>query len=106
MSLLAPLRHGPFRLLLAGRTISSLGNAIAPIALAFAVLDLTGSASDLGLVVGTRTLVNVLFLLFGGAARRPPAEEPADGRRRRRGRGHPGRGRRAGASPTPRPSRC
>lgn len=67
MSLLAPLRHGPFRVLLAGRTISSLGNAIAPVALAFAVLDLTGSVSDLGLVVGTRMLVNVLFLLFGGA---------------------------------------
>lgn len=43
-----------------------LGNAIAPIALAFAVLDLTGSASDLGLVVGARSLTNVLFLLVGG----------------------------------------
>ena len=55
-----------FRLLLAGRTVSTLGNSFAPIALAFAVLDLTGSATDLGLVVGARTLVNVLFLLFGG----------------------------------------
>jgi MFS family permease len=66
-SALAPLRHAPFRFLLAGRTINSLGNAIAPVALAFAVLDLTGSPSDLGLVVGVRMLVNVLFLLFGGA---------------------------------------
>jgi MFS family permease len=66
-SALAPLRHAPFRFLLAGRTINSLGNAIAPVALAFAVLDLTGSPSDLGLVVGVRVLVNVLFLLFGGA---------------------------------------
>jgi MFS family permease len=66
VSALAPLRHRPFRLLLAGRTVSALGNAVAPIALAFAVLDLTGSVSDLGLVVGTRTLVNVVFLLFGG----------------------------------------
>jgi MFS family permease len=62
----APLRLPGFRLLLAGRTISALGNAFAPIALAFAVLDLTGKAADLGLVVGSRTLVNVLFLLFGG----------------------------------------
>ncbi len=62
----APLRHRGFRLLLTGRTVNTLGNNFAPIALAFAVLDLTGSASDLGLVVGTRTLVNVLFLLFGG----------------------------------------
>jgi MFS family permease len=64
---LAPLRIVPFRFLLAGRTINSLGNAIAPVALAFAVLDLTGSPRDLGLVVGARVLVNVLFLLFGGA---------------------------------------
>jgi len=63
----APLRYAPFRFLLAGRTINSLGNAIAPVALAFAVLDLTGSPSDLGLVVGARMLVNVVFLLFGGA---------------------------------------
>jgi MFS family permease len=62
----APLRHPAFRLLLLGRTVNTLGNTFAPIALAFAVLDLTGSASDLGLVVGTRTIVNVLFLLFGG----------------------------------------
>ncbi|MEU4216655.1 MFS transporter [Actinoplanes sp. NPDC026623] len=64
---LAPLRLAPFRFLLAGRSINALGNAIAPIALAFAVLDLTGSPSDLGLVVGARMLVNVVFLLFGGA---------------------------------------
>jgi MFS family permease len=64
---LAPLRLPAFRLLLTGRTIAALGNAFAPIALAFAVLDLTGSARDLGLVVGVRMLVNVLFLLFGGA---------------------------------------
>jgi MFS family permease len=66
MTLTAPLRHRPFRFLFAGRTISALGNAFAPIALAFAVLDLTGSATDLGLVVGARTVVNVAFLLFGG----------------------------------------
>ena len=66
MSALAPLRIPAFRLLLGGRTINALGNAFAPIALAFAVLDLTGSATDLGLVVGARTLINVLFLLFGG----------------------------------------
>ena len=67
MSVLEPLRYSSFRYLLTGRTINSLGNAIAPVALAFAVLDLTGSPSDLGLIVGTRMLVNVVFLLFGGA---------------------------------------
>lgn len=61
------LSHVPFRYLLAGRTVTALGNAIAPVALAFAVLDLTGSAGDLGLVVGAQMSAKVLFLLFGGA---------------------------------------
>nr|MDT0657538.1 hypothetical protein [Micromonospora sp. DSM 115978] len=56
---LDPLRYAPFRLLVAGRTITMFGNAVAPVALAFAVLDLTGSARDLGLVVGARSLANV-----------------------------------------------
>ncbi|MEU8655400.1 MFS transporter [Actinoplanes philippinensis] len=60
------VRHIRFRFLLAGRSISALGNSFAPIALAFAVLDLTGSTRDLGVVVGARTLANVLCLLFGG----------------------------------------
>ncbi len=62
----APLRHREFRLLVGARVVSMAGNALAPIALAFAVLDLTGSATDLGLVVGARSLTNVLLLLFGG----------------------------------------
>ncbi|SHM50756.1 MFS transporter [Cryptosporangium aurantiacum] len=63
---LAPLRHAAYRRLLTGRTITTLGNAVAPIALAFAVLDLTGSVSMLGLIVGARSLANVAFLLLGG----------------------------------------
>lgn len=63
---LAPLRHRPFRHLMFARAATTLGNAVAPIALAFAVLDLTGSVRDLGIVVGARSLTNVLFLLFGG----------------------------------------
>ncbi|GIG56835.1 MFS transporter [Longispora fulva] len=61
-----PLRYPKFRLLLAGRFTNTLGGAVAPVALAFAVLDLTGSVTDLGLVVGARSVANVLFLLFGG----------------------------------------
>ncbi|ROS61378.1 putative MFS family arabinose efflux permease [Frigoribacterium sp. PhB160] len=61
-----PLRHRTFRWLLAARTTSVLGNAVAPIALAFAVLDLTGSAADLGLVVAARSVANVAVLLLGG----------------------------------------
>jgi len=66
MSALAPLRHAPFRFLLLGRTTSMLGNSVAPMALAFAVLDLTGSVRDLGFVVAARSLTNVVFILFGG----------------------------------------
>lgn len=61
-----PLAHAPFRFLLSARLISSLGSALAPIALAFAVLDLTNSPAGLGLVIGSRTIANVVFLLFGG----------------------------------------
>ncbi|MEV6827128.1 MFS transporter [Amycolatopsis sp. NPDC051102] len=64
--LLAPLREAQFRALVTGRTLAYFGNAVAPFALAFAVVDLTGSAVDLGLVVGARSLANVLLVLFGG----------------------------------------
>lgn len=62
----APLREREFRLLFAGRTISLVGNAIAPVALAFAVLDLTGSKTDLGLVLAAREIPLIVFLLVGG----------------------------------------
>ncbi len=55
-----------FQLLVTGRGISFLGNGLAHIAVAFAVLDLTGSATDLGIVLAARSTPQVLFLLFGG----------------------------------------
>ncbi|MEU4667139.1 hypothetical protein AB0F91_04000 [Amycolatopsis sp. NPDC023774] len=66
MSLLELLRGRSFRALATGRTLATFANAIAPVALAFAVLDLTGSAVDLGLVVGVRSVANIALLLFGG----------------------------------------
>ena len=63
---LAPLRHREFRLLFAGRTTSLVGSAMAPVALAFAVLDVTGSKTDLGLVLAAREVPLVAFLLAGG----------------------------------------
>jgi MFS family permease len=63
---LAPLRYPAFRYLVLGRVVNIFGGAMATIALAFAVLDLTGSATDLGLVVGARSVMNVLFILLGG----------------------------------------
>jgi MFS family permease len=58
--------HPRFRWLAAARTTGFLGNAVAPIALSFAVLDLTGSVSDLGIVVGARSIANIALLLAGG----------------------------------------
>lgn len=65
-STLTVLRHRDFRLLVSGTGTSALGNAITPIALAFAVLDLGGSASQLGLVVAAFALAEVVTVLFGG----------------------------------------
>ncbi|WP_410620738.1 MFS transporter [Amycolatopsis sp. cmx-8-4] len=66
LPLLAPLREHRFRALVTGRTFADFGNAVAPFALAFAVVDLTGSAVDLGIVVGARSIANILLVLFGG----------------------------------------
>ena len=63
---LAPLSHRNFRLLFAGRLTSLAGSAIAPIALAFAVLEITGSATDLGLVLAAGFVPQIAFFLFGG----------------------------------------
>jgi len=60
------LRHRNYRLLVTGAGVSSLGNAITPVALAFAVLDLGGSATTLGLVEAGFALAQVVTTLFGG----------------------------------------
>jgi MFS family permease len=55
-----------FRLVFAAYATSVFGDFVVPVALAFAVLDLTGSATDLGLVLGARVLPIVVFALVGG----------------------------------------
>jgi len=55
-----------FRLLFIGQTVSSFGNALTPVALAFAVLQLTGSVSALGNVLAASAAALVVFLLIGG----------------------------------------
>ncbi len=60
------LRHRPFRFLAAGTGITSLGNAITPVALAFAVLELGGTATELGLVVAVFAAAEVVTIMFGG----------------------------------------
>ena len=46
--------------------VSSLGDGIVGVALAFAVLDLTHSATDLGIVMAARTVTIVVVGLIGG----------------------------------------
>jgi MFS family permease len=55
-----------FRLLFAAQSISSLGDRLVPVALAFAVLNLTGSVTSLGVVLAAQTIPLVLFVLAGG----------------------------------------
>lgn len=62
----APLREPAFRTFFFGRAVSMLGNSMAPVALAFAVLDLTGSVGALGLVLAANSIPMVLFMLVGG----------------------------------------
>lgn len=55
-----------YRRLWIGRTASLIGDGIAPVALAFAILDLTGSATDLGIVLAAHSLVLIALVLVGG----------------------------------------
>lgn len=63
---LAPLRDRSFAWYFSGRFISTIGSVMAPVALTFAVLDLTGSPSALGEVLAARSIPLVVFLLVGG----------------------------------------
>lgn len=60
------LAEPPYRRLWIGRTVSLIGDGITPVALAFAVLDLTGSATDLGIVLALHSLVLIALILVGG----------------------------------------
>ncbi|MFB4283305.1 MULTISPECIES: MFS transporter [unclassified Nonomuraea] len=61
------LRDRRFALLLSARTISMLGSAFAPVALAFAILDMPGAtASTLSVVLTAESLPMILFMLVGG----------------------------------------
>jgi Na+/melibiose symporter-like transporter len=64
--MLGAFRFREFRLLFAARVISLTGSAIAPIALAFGVLQATGEATDLGIVLFARQAIETVLLLGGG----------------------------------------
>jgi len=62
----APLREKNFAWYFASRFVNTLGSMMANVALAFAVLDVTGSASGLGQVLAAHTIPMVALLLWGG----------------------------------------
>jgi MFS family permease len=61
-----PLRLPAFRFLFAARAISYVGTYLAPIAVAFAILDLGGGATAVGLSFAAWTLAQVAMLSLGG----------------------------------------
>ncbi len=65
-SRLAVLREREFRLLFLGQTASLVGDGVVPVALSFAVLNLTGSVADLGFVLAARSAPLAAFMLVGG----------------------------------------
>ncbi len=65
-STFAPLALPNFRWFFTSSAINMVGSTMAPVALAFAVLDVTDSPSALGIVLAANTVPMVLFLLFGG----------------------------------------
>jgi MFS family permease len=65
-SYLRVLRHQDFRYLFLGQSLSVVGDRVVVVAIALFVTQSTGSATDLGLVLGAQSLALVTLLLFGG----------------------------------------
>jgi len=66
MNLFRSLRHRPFALLWAGQTTSRFGDSLHRIALAWWVLEKTGSATAMGTVLILTQIPLLIFLLIGG----------------------------------------
>src|ERR671916_2112188 len=64
--LLRVLRHRDFRLLWLANSASVVGDRIVTVALALFVVDLTGKATDLGIVLAAYSVPLIGFLLVGG----------------------------------------
>jgi MFS family permease len=62
-----PLRHRDFRLLWTGQTLTLLGSFVSNIAYPFQILQLGGSAFELGAFVSAIMGSSLVFLLIGGA---------------------------------------
>jgi MFS family permease len=60
------LSERPFRLLWLGQTTSAIGDVMVPVALAFAVFQIGGGATELGLVLASLAIGRTAFILVGG----------------------------------------
>ncbi|MFC6982171.1 MFS transporter [Streptomyces cirratus] len=60
------MRHKPFRLFVLARIISMSGSAMAPVALAFAVLGFDDRPNSLAIVLAGNTVPQLIMLLVGG----------------------------------------
>ncbi|KUM98061.1 hypothetical protein AQI95_41470 [Streptomyces yokosukanensis] len=60
------IRQRDFRLLWAAQSLSSAGDAVASVAVPFAVLEVGGSVSQVGMVLAVRALVRLVLVLVGG----------------------------------------
>jgi len=54
------------RYVFASTLVSDLGDGVITVALAFAVLDLTGSVTDLGFIVAARLIAQIVVMIIGG----------------------------------------
>ena len=64
---LSPLGTPAFRYFFLGQVVNRVGSSMAGVALAFAVLDISDSASALGWVIAASSVPMVVFMLLGGA---------------------------------------
>lgn len=62
----AVLRNRDLRLVFSATAVSDIGDGVVSIAVTFAVLDLTHSATDIGIVLACRTIALLASLLVGG----------------------------------------
>jgi MFS family permease len=60
------LRHRDFRLLFIGQAVSQFGTMAVSVAMAIYITKRTGSATDLGVILGAGSLSFVVMLVFGG----------------------------------------
>lgn len=65
--LLRPLRHRGFLLIWVGQAVSSLGNSMYAVTIAWEVYHQTGSSAAMGLVLAAAVAPQLILTLFGGA---------------------------------------